>query len=144
MYKKVQIYIRGVLAMLEHIIDIPEASTLWGIPPDVIEEMCLQQRIVSKRIGEIWIVFKDQEPSRLQTQEAAIKLSEEIEWSLLTPAERRAILDKNTRVFYQRAHWVKAMKERGIGENLIRDFFDNLTDEEFEEIKEAANELDSL
>ena len=130
--------------MLEHIIGVEEATKLWGLSRSNIEDMCNQQRIVSKRIGETWVIFKDQDPSLLQTQEEAIKLSMEIEWILLTPAERRAILDKNTRVFYQRADWVRQMMARGIEEFLIRDFFDNLTDEEYQEIKEVASKPDNF
>jgi hypothetical protein len=51
--------------MLTDIIGVEEAAKLWGLSPGYIKNLCAEGKIISKKIGNTWIVDKNQEnPAR--------------------------------------------------------------------------------
>lgn len=53
--------------MLENIIGVEEASELWGLSAGYIKNLCAEGKILSKKIGNTWVIDKTQEnPSKLK------------------------------------------------------------------------------
>lgn len=128
--------------MLNHIIGIEEAAHQWALNPSYVKQLCEERKIVSKKIGETWIIYRDQRhPSQL-TEEDVKKLDQQIEWELMTREERLFILDENTRRFYRNVESVKRMYDSGIPEQRIREIWSHLNDDEFSEILQAMEEVD--
>lgn len=46
---------------LENCIGVDEASALWGLSPGTIKNYCAAGKIVSKKIGNTWIIDRNQE-----------------------------------------------------------------------------------
>lgn len=36
------------------------AAELWGIPVEQVKTLCAENKIISRKIGETWIVYEDQ------------------------------------------------------------------------------------
>lgn len=49
------------MSVLDQIIDVQEASKLWGLSPDHVKLLCRTGEIEAKKIGNSWAVLKDQE-----------------------------------------------------------------------------------
>lgn len=48
------------MSILDHIIDVKEASELWGLSPDHVKKLCRDGDVIAKKIGNSWAVLKDQ------------------------------------------------------------------------------------
>lgn len=128
--------------MLNHIIGIEEAAHQWDLNPTYVKQLCEERKIVSKKIDETWIIYRDQRhPSQL-TEEDVKKLDKKIEWELMTREERLYILDENTRQFYRNVESIKRMHDSGIPEQRIREIWYHLDDDEYSEILEAMGDID--
>jgi excisionase family DNA binding protein len=46
--------------MLENVIGVDEASKLWGLSPGYIKNLCAEGKIIAKKIGNTWVIDKDQ------------------------------------------------------------------------------------
>lgn len=46
---------------LNHVIGVKEASILWGLTEGHIKNLCASEVIASKKIGNTWVIEKDQE-----------------------------------------------------------------------------------
>lgn len=47
--------------ILDKIIDVQEASELWGLSPDHVKKLCRDGVVQAKKIGNSWAVLKEQE-----------------------------------------------------------------------------------
>lgn len=45
---------------LDHIMGVSQASEIWGVDPSTIKKMCSSGRIPAVKIGDTWILRKDQ------------------------------------------------------------------------------------
>jgi hypothetical protein len=45
---------------LGRLIGVEEASNLWGLAPGTIKNYCASGKIISTKIGNTWVIFKDQ------------------------------------------------------------------------------------
>ena len=128
--------------MLDHIVGVEEFASIWELSKDEVEDLCKHEKLVSKRIGDTWIIYRDQHPIQIQENDNVSKLSKEIEWDLMSPQEHIAILDENTRIFNRKVNIMKLLHSKQLDEVVIRDLFDDLSDEEYNNVKEAAQEDD--
>lgn len=48
------------MSVLDQIMGVQEASQLWGLSPDHIKKLCRQRKVISRNIGNTWIIVKDQ------------------------------------------------------------------------------------
>lgn len=46
--------------LLDNIMGVEEASTLWGLSPGYIKNLCAEEKIVCKKIGKTWVIDKTQ------------------------------------------------------------------------------------
>ncbi|MFB5268116.1 helix-turn-helix domain-containing protein [Paenibacillus enshidis] len=49
---------------LDHIMDVQEASELWGLAPSTIKDLChnkLEEKGLAIKKGKTWILYRDQE-----------------------------------------------------------------------------------
>ena len=52
--------------MLNNIMGVDEAATLWQLSPGYIKNLCAADKIKCKKIGKTWIIDKSQpNPSKL-------------------------------------------------------------------------------
>ena len=51
---------------LDHIMGVSQASEQWGLDPSTIKKMCNSGRIPAVKIGDTWIMRKDQERPSVQ------------------------------------------------------------------------------
>jgi hypothetical protein len=51
---------------LDHIMGVSQASDIWGLDPSTIKKMCSSGRIPAIKIGDTWIMRKDQERPMVQ------------------------------------------------------------------------------
>lgn len=50
---------------LDNICGVEEASKMWGLKPGYIKNLCANGKIISKKIGNTWVIDKTQEnPSK--------------------------------------------------------------------------------
>jgi hypothetical protein len=53
--------------MLENVIGVKEASLLWGLEPSYIKNLCAEGKVISKKIGNTWVIDKNQvNPKKLK------------------------------------------------------------------------------
>lgn len=52
--------------VLKQIMGVTEAAERWGVDPSTIKKMCSSGRIPAVKIGETWIMSKDQERPTVQ------------------------------------------------------------------------------
>jgi hypothetical protein len=45
---------------LEKIMGVMEASSVWKLHPDYIKKLAQQQKVIARKIGQTWILIKDQ------------------------------------------------------------------------------------
>lgn len=56
--------------MLDEIIGVDEAAELWGLSPGYIKNLCAAKKIISKKIGNVWVIDKRQpNPSKKTIKE---------------------------------------------------------------------------
>ncbi|MCP1191485.1 helix-turn-helix domain-containing protein [Priestia flexa] len=49
------------------LIGVDEASKLWGLSPGTIKNYCADGKIISKKIGKTWVIYRKQDnPSKLK------------------------------------------------------------------------------
>lgn len=46
--------------MLENIIGVEEASKLWNLSPGYIKNLCSEGKVICKKIGKTWVIYKEQ------------------------------------------------------------------------------------
>lgn len=46
---------------LDLIMGVKEAGELWGLSPDRVKGLCQSGEVVAKKIGNSWILVKDQD-----------------------------------------------------------------------------------
>lgn len=51
---------------LDHIMGVSQASEIWGVDPSTIKKMCSNGKIPAVKIGETWILRKDQSRPMVQ------------------------------------------------------------------------------
>lgn len=128
--------------MLDHIIGVDEASENWDLSTEQIEKMCMDGQVVSKKIGDTWVIFRDQKKPSAGNEAYVQELASKIEWDLLSPQERRAILDENTRVFNKKVNILRLFRAKGFEGDELREVFPDLSDAEYQEIKEVSEHPD--
>ncbi|MDN4609106.1 helix-turn-helix domain-containing protein [Sporosarcina highlanderae] len=47
--------------VLDQIISVQEAAELWGLSPDHVKRLCRDGDIIAKKVGNSWVVLKDQD-----------------------------------------------------------------------------------
>jgi hypothetical protein len=47
--------------MLDNVIGVEEAEKLWGLKAGTIKNLCAQGKIKAKKIGNTWVIDKNQE-----------------------------------------------------------------------------------
>lgn len=45
---------------LNNVMGVIEASRLWGLHPDYIKKLAQQKKVIARKIGQTWILVKDQ------------------------------------------------------------------------------------
>ncbi len=43
-----------------NVMDIDEASELWGISKPHLKRLCVNDKIIARKVGRIWLIEKDQ------------------------------------------------------------------------------------
>lgn len=46
--------------LLDKIIGVDEAAHLWGLSPGYIKNLCAEGKVISKKIGKTWVIYKEQ------------------------------------------------------------------------------------
>src|SRR5690625_3029483 len=54
-----KLYQRGVIKLLDSVIGVNEASKITGLSAGTIKNYCAEGKIVSKKIGQTWVIDKN-------------------------------------------------------------------------------------
>lgn len=127
--------------MLDHIISVKEAAKLWNLSPDYIEVLCKEGSVLSKKVDDTWVIYRDQRIPTSQNQNYVQELDREIVWDLTPGWERREILDRNSRILGARLEMMHELKKGGVKEHTLRTkVFGDMTDEEYTRFQQYYNE----
>jgi hypothetical protein len=45
---------------LDQIMGVIEAGERWSLHPDSVKRLCVQKKVIAKKIGKTWVLLKDQ------------------------------------------------------------------------------------
>jgi hypothetical protein len=49
------------MKILDQVMGVDEASDLWNLSPGHIKNLCAEDKLIAKKIGNTWILSKNQE-----------------------------------------------------------------------------------
>ena len=54
------------MKILEQIMGVDEASELWTLSPGYLKNLCAEEKIQARKVGNTWIILKNQENPKMK------------------------------------------------------------------------------
>lgn len=85
--------------VLNQIVGVQEAAEMWGLSPDHVKRLCRDGVVVSKKIGNTWVVLKDQiNPKQKERIKMKIKVEKVKKFDHIIGEEWELEYSKNDRL----------------------------------------------